>query len=124
MFRSLNIAATGMAAQQLNTEVIANNIANLNTTGFKRQRADFHDLLYQDRGVSVGSRTSDSGSVVSSGTQTGEFMGLPASGKRVDVRLIDIMRFDHDGLVCEHWGVVDMLALLQQLGVVPEGAQA
>ena len=38
MFRSLNIAATGMAAQQLNTEVIANNIANLNTTGFKRQQ--------------------------------------------------------------------------------------
>lgn len=71
MFRSLNIAATGMAAQQLNTEVIANNIANLNTTGFKRQRADFHDLLYQDRGVTVGSRTSDAGSVVSSGTQTG-----------------------------------------------------
>lgn len=71
MSRSLNIAATGMAAQQVNVEVIANNIANLNTSGYKRQRADFHDLLYQERGVGAGVRTSDSGSVVSSGTQTG-----------------------------------------------------
>ena len=46
--RSLSIAATGMLAQQLNVEVISNNIANINTTGFKRQRAEFSDLLYQD----------------------------------------------------------------------------
>lgn len=45
--RALSIAATGMSAQQLNTEVIANNIANINTTGFKRSRAEFTDLLYQ-----------------------------------------------------------------------------
>ena len=45
--RSLNIAATGMLAQQLNVEVISNNIANMNTTGFKRQRAEFQDLLYE-----------------------------------------------------------------------------
>ena len=45
--RSLNTAATGMLSQQLNVEVISNNIANLNTTGFKRQRAEFQDLLYQ-----------------------------------------------------------------------------
>ena len=45
--RALAIAATGMSAQQLNTEVIANNIANINTTGFKRARAEFTDLLYQ-----------------------------------------------------------------------------
>jgi flagellar basal-body rod protein FlgG len=45
--RALSIAATGMAAQQLNVEVIANNIANINTTGFKRARAEFTDLLYQ-----------------------------------------------------------------------------
>ena len=43
----MNIAATGMLAQQLNVEVISNNIANLNTTAFKRQRAEFQDLLYQ-----------------------------------------------------------------------------
>lgn len=45
--RALAIAATGMAAQQLNVEVIANNIANINTTAFKRARAEFTDLLYQ-----------------------------------------------------------------------------
>jgi len=46
--RALAIAATGMSAQQLNVEVIANNIANINTTAFKRARAEFTDLLYQD----------------------------------------------------------------------------
>ena len=51
-------------------------------------------------------------------------MGMPSTGKDVDVQLIDIMRFDEDGLVAEHWGVVDMLAMMQQLGVVPEGARA
>jgi flagellar basal-body rod protein FlgG len=45
--RALAIAATGMNAQQTNVEVIANNIANINTTGFKRSRAEFADLLYQ-----------------------------------------------------------------------------
>ncbi|MFG1397352.1 flagellar basal-body rod protein FlgG [Roseixanthobacter pseudopolyaromaticivorans] len=45
--RALAIAATGMSAQQTNVEVIANNIANINTTGFKRARAEFSDLLYQ-----------------------------------------------------------------------------
>jgi flagellar basal-body rod protein FlgG len=45
--RALSIAATGMTAQQLNVEVIANNIANINTSGYKRTRAEFTDLLYQ-----------------------------------------------------------------------------
>ncbi|MCC0018807.1 MAG: flagellar hook-basal body complex protein, partial [Rhodobiaceae bacterium] len=45
--KALAIAATGMNAQQLNLEVIANNVANINTTGFKRARAEFSDLLYQ-----------------------------------------------------------------------------
>ena len=45
--KALAIAATGMNAQQLNLEVIANNVANINTTGFKRARAEFTDLLYQ-----------------------------------------------------------------------------
>ncbi len=67
---SMNIAATGMAAQQLNVEVIANNIANLNTTGFKRQRAEFQDLLYQNerRG---GATSSDTGTIVPVGVQIG-----------------------------------------------------
>jgi flagellar basal-body rod protein FlgG len=52
--RALSIAATGMNAQQTNLEVIANNIANINTTGYKRARAEFTDLLYQtDRAAGV-----------------------------------------------------------------------
>jgi len=47
MIPALRIAATGMAAQQTRTEVIANNLANVNTTAFKRSRASFEDLLYQ-----------------------------------------------------------------------------
>jgi predicted ester cyclase len=53
------------------------------------------------------------------GTHKGEFMGVPPTGTRVGVELIDIQRFDNAGLVCEHWGVADMLSLMQQLGVVP-----
>lgn len=68
--RSLSIAATGMLAQQLNVEVISNNIANMNTTGFKRQRAEFQDLLYQSH-ERVGSTSSDSGTIVPSGVQVG-----------------------------------------------------
>ena len=68
--RSLSIAATGMLAQQLNVEVISNNIANINTTGFKRQRAEFHDLLYQDL-LRAGTNSSDTGTVVPSGIQIG-----------------------------------------------------
>jgi flagellar basal-body rod protein FlgG len=68
--RSLSIAATGMLAQQLNVEVISNNIANMNTTGFKRQRAEFQDLLYQSQ-RRVGSTSSDSGTIVPAGVQIG-----------------------------------------------------
>jgi flagellar basal-body rod protein FlgG len=67
--RSLSIAATGMLAQELNVEVISNNIANLNTTGYKRQRAEFQDLLYQNL-RRVGSSSSDN-TVVPAGIQVG-----------------------------------------------------
>ena len=68
--RSLDIAGTGMQAQQTNVEVISNNIANMTTTGFKRRRAEFQDLLYQNL-RRVGSNSSDNGSVVPSGAQVG-----------------------------------------------------
>jgi predicted ester cyclase len=58
------------------------------------------------------------------GMHKGEFMGIAATGARVDMQLIDIMRFNGAGLVCEHWGVADMLSLMQQLGVVPAGPPA
>jgi flagellar basal-body rod protein FlgG len=59
-----------MAAQQLNVEVISNNIANMNTVGFKRQRAEFQDLLYQDI-ERAGAQTSGSGTIVPTGIQVG-----------------------------------------------------
>src|SRR6478735_5054427 len=68
--RALQIAATGMMAQQTNVEVISNNIANMSTTGYKRRRAEFEDLLYQNL-RRVGSQSSENGSVLPSGAQIG-----------------------------------------------------
>ena len=58
------------------------------------------------------------------GTNLGDFMGTPATGKVVDVQLVDIFRFGDDGLVHEHWGVMDQLTMMQQLGLVPAGPPA
>jgi len=60
--RSLAIGATGMQAQQLNVEVISNNIANSSTNGYKRQRTEFQDLLYQNM-RRIGSTSSDAGTI-------------------------------------------------------------
>lgn len=68
--QALRTAATGMAAQQMNVEVISNNIANMNTVGYKKQRAEFQDLLYQTL-VRPGSQSSDQGTVVPTGVQIG-----------------------------------------------------
>jgi flagellar basal-body rod protein FlgG len=68
--RALAIAATGMNAQEQNLEVIANNIANINTTGFKRSHAEFTDLIYQsERLMGVSSRGRDA--TVPEGAQIG-----------------------------------------------------
>ena len=68
--RALQIAGSGMLAQQTNVEVISNNIANMSTTGYKRRRAEFQDLLYQNM-RRVGSQSSDTGSILPSGAQIG-----------------------------------------------------
>jgi len=68
--RSLDTAATGMLAQQLNVEVISNNISNVNTGAYKRQRVEFNDLLYQDQ-RRVGTQSAQEGNVVPSGIQVG-----------------------------------------------------
>lgn len=68
--RALHTAATGMMAQELNVQVISNNIANMRTTGYKRQRAEFQDLLYEH--VSrVGTQTSDQGNILPAGIELG-----------------------------------------------------
>ena len=68
--RALRTAASGMAAQQLNVEVISNNIANMNTVGYKRQRAEFQDLMYQNV-ERMGAQSSSAGTVVPTGIQVG-----------------------------------------------------
>jgi flagellar basal-body rod protein FlgG len=68
--QALRTAATGMAAQQMNVEVISNNIANMNTVAFKRQRAEFQDLLYQTL-AAPGAQSSDQGTIVPTGVQIG-----------------------------------------------------
>ena len=68
--RALRTAASGMAAQQLNVEVISNNIANMNTVGYKRQRAEFQDLIYQNV-ERMGAQSSSQGTVVPTGIQVG-----------------------------------------------------
>ena len=68
--RALHTAATGMIAQELNVQVISNNIANMRTTGYKRQRAEFQDLLYEQV-RRVGSQTSAQGTLLPAGIEIG-----------------------------------------------------
>ncbi|HEX8484310.1 flagellar basal-body rod protein FlgG [Sphingomonas sp.] len=94
--RTLSIASTGMLAQQTNVDVISNNIANMNTTGFKRQRAAFQDLLYQQEtraGTSAGGDQAKvpTGIQIGAGVKTGGVyriteQGAPQStGNRYDL---------------------------------------
>src|SRR5262245_44580418 len=85
---------------------------------FNMYRAAFSDLRMEPEDVLA---TGDKvvARVRATGTQRGEFMGMPASGKTVDVQLIDIIRFGDDGLAHEHWGVFDALKMMQQLGAIP-----
>jgi steroid delta-isomerase-like uncharacterized protein len=85
---------------------------------FHMYRAAFPDLRMEPQdiltsGDKVVARTR------ATGTNQGEFMGMPATGKSVDVQLIDIIRFGDDGLAREHWGVFDALGMMQQLGAIP-----
>ncbi|MDX1974881.1 MAG: flagellar basal-body rod protein FlgG [Rickettsiales bacterium] len=68
--RSLSIAATGMSAQQLFVDTTSQNLANINTTAYKLQRAEFQDLLYQNLRV-AGANSSDNGTIIPTGIQVG-----------------------------------------------------
>ena len=69
MMRSLYTGATGMVAQQLNIDVISNNLANVNTTGFKKSRAEFEDLMYQT--MKIAGSTTDGDNSLPVGIQVG-----------------------------------------------------
>lgn len=96
--RALHTAATGMMAQELNVQVISNNIANMRTTGYKRQRAEFQDLLYE-LVRRVGTQTSEQGNILPSGIELGsgvKTVGTPRlmtqgalipTGKETDVAI-------------------------------------
>lgn len=75
--RALSIGSSGMYAQQMNVEVIANNIANIGTSGYKRQRAEFQDLIYQNL-RQPGAQSSDTGTLLPSGLQLGSGVKLDA----------------------------------------------
>lgn len=90
---------------------------------FRMYRAAFPDLRMDPEDV-LASGDKVVARVRSTGTHQGEFMGMPPTGKSIDVQLIDIVRFDNDGLAREHWGVVDTMAMMQQLGAVPQGPPA
>lgn len=97
--KALAIAATGMNAQQTNLEVIANNIANINTTGYKRARAEFSDLLYQtERAQGVPNRANAAivpeGAIIGLGVKTAAVRnlhlqgGLTQTGNSFDIALV------------------------------------
>lgn len=69
MIKALNTAATGLEAQQTNMEVISNNLANVSTAGFKKSRAEFEDLMYQN--IKEPGAASGANSVSPTGVQTG-----------------------------------------------------
>lgn len=90
---------------------------------FHLYRAAFPDLRMEVQDVLV-SGDKAVARVRATGTHQGEFLGLAATGKSIDVQLIDITRFGDDGRAREHWGVFDALAMMQQLGAIPAPAPA
>jgi steroid delta-isomerase-like uncharacterized protein len=86
------------------------------TAAFPDLRMDPEDVLQSGDKVVARLRVT--------GTHRDEFLGIPATGRRIDVQVIDIVRFGDDGLAHEHWGVFDVMTMMQQLGVVPEGGPA
>jgi Predicted ester cyclase len=84
---------------------------------FQMLRAAFPDFRMDVEDV-IASSDKAVARVRVTGTHRGEFMGIPATDKSAAVDLIDITRFDDDGLAHEHWGVVDQLTLMQQLGLI------
>lgn len=87
---------------------------------FRMLMASFPDLRFDAEDV-----TESGDKVVArariTGTNRGDFMGRPASGKSIDIQAIDIVRFGDDGLASEHWGVMDTMGMMQQIAAIPTG---
>lgn len=78
---------------------------------FPDMKATVHDLIAEGDRIAIHTTTS--------GTHEGEFMGIPATGKRVEMGGIDIVRINEDLKATEHWGIFDAMGIMQQLGVIP-----
>jgi steroid delta-isomerase-like uncharacterized protein len=90
---------------------------------FRMLRAAFPDMRMAVEDV-IASGDRVVARVRCTGTHQGVFVGMPATGKRIDVQLIDIMGMGDDRLVHEHWGVLDQMTMMQQLGDIPDGNPA
>ena len=90
---------------------------------FAMIRAGFPDLRFEPELVLVDGDTA-AAYFRFTGTQSGEFMGIPPTGKSVDVHGVDLVRFGDDGISHEHWGVFDSMTMMQQLGIAPPGTPA
>ncbi len=97
MMRLLLTAATGMETQQQNIDVISNNLANINTTAFKKSRANFHDLLYQT--LRAPGQNTTTGTVVPSGIQIGSGARLSSVDKMFTTGAIRMTGNDDDMMV-------------------------
>ena len=87
---------------------------------FRMYRSAFPDLnMHADEVLVSGDKTISR--VTVTGTHQGEWLGMAPTGSRIDVKVIDIMQFDDAGRVREHWGLMDTLTMMQQLGAIPEG---
>ncbi|MDQ3704991.1 MAG: ester cyclase [Chloroflexota bacterium] len=80
----------------------------------------FPDMRFEIEGEIVAEGDYVAWRDVATGTHQGEFMGIPATGKRIRITGVHIGQFDENGYAIAHWSAVDTLGMLQQLGVVPE----
>ena len=112
--RALSIAATGMTAQQTRVEVISNNLANMDTTGYNARRAEFTDLHYQQV-TRAGSIAASTGAVVPTGVQLG--LGVRSAAVTMDVAQGSLQQTNGDlDLAIEGRGYIEV--------TLPSGASA
>jgi flagellar basal-body rod protein FlgG len=97
MMRLLLTAATGMEAQQQSNDVVANNLANVNTTAFKKSRANFHDLLYQT--LRAPGQNSTTGTIVPGGIQIGSGARLSSVDKMFTTGSFKDTKHDSDMMI-------------------------
>jgi steroid delta-isomerase-like uncharacterized protein len=114
------IAANAVDHEQLPPEITGTvpeqlqQFVSLMRSAFPDLRVTAHDMIGEgDKAVAR---------IAMTGTHQGDFLGIPATGRQVDVQVIDMVRFDDAGVMVEHWAVTDNLGMMRQLGVIPQAA--